>query len=93
MEHESADTSDRLQRALKDVARLEKQLQGVEAAQSQGDAKQLQAEVAKLRVENMEPRNSRNLGPNTYSYNIILHDILILILINIIILILMYDTI
>ena len=56
MDRDSTDTSERLQRALREVSCLEKQLQEVaKSAGSAGDAQQLQAELATLRVEKTEP--------------------------------------
>ena len=53
LDREFTDSSERLQLALREVSRLEKQLQSMEgAARDQGNTQQLQAEVAKLRVEN-----------------------------------------
>ncbi|CAK9090125.1 unnamed protein product [Durusdinium trenchii] len=55
LDREFTDSSERLQLALREVSRLEKQLQSMEgAARDQGNTQQLQAEVAKLRVENTD---------------------------------------
>ncbi|CAJ1344288.1 unnamed protein product [Effrenium voratum] len=54
LRQEAADETERLQRALREVSGLEKQLQSVAADDVTGDLQQLKAEAARLRAENTD---------------------------------------